>query len=200
MRVGLIFIFLMMIVWGVLPIFLSKKEREIEPAATEMFIKKWLTNENGTLATYMKDGDSEDEDLVKGREALSESLGLWMEFAIENNQQEDFEQSFEMLKKYFLEDDGFVNWKLAEDGKSHVYANALVDDLRLCLALFQASEKWNDPRYQEIALQISQYLVENNVYRNILTDYYVKDEADHSRYITLSYIEPESLCNWLIEI
>lgn len=192
MRVGWIFIGAIIIVWGLLPIFQSKKEKEIGPAATEMFIRNWLTNDNGTLATYIQDNLSEDEDLVKGREALSESLGLWMEISVENNNREEFEQSFEVLKKYFLEEDGFVNWKLNEDGESLVYANALVDDLRLCLALFQASEKWNDHRYHDIAEKISEYLLGNNVYKNTLTDYYVKNRGDHSKYITLSYIEPES--------
>ena len=47
--------------------FFTNKEDPVQPSATKQFIEKWLKNDNGTFATYMKDSDSEDEDLVKGR-------------------------------------------------------------------------------------------------------------------------------------
>lgn len=50
---------------------------------TEDFIYQWLRNDNGTLATYIKDSEQIDEDLVSGREALSETVGIWMMYAVE---------------------------------------------------------------------------------------------------------------------
>lgn len=173
--------------------FQFKQERKVESFATEGFIQKWLTNDNGTLATYIKDGETEDVDLVKGRESLSESLGLWMEYALLKGDRMLFDDSYEKLNRYFLEENGFVNWKLTEEGKSEVFANALVDDLRISLALFKASEKWQDVRYEKTANQISRYVVKFNVMEHLLTDYYVKTDDYASEVITLSYIEPEAL-------
>ncbi|MEK5067033.1 glycosyl hydrolase [Sporosarcina sp. FSL K6-1508] len=177
---------------GFFSILYEKKVKKSDAFTTEAFIEKWLTNDNGTLATYMKAGDEEDSDLVKGREALSESLGIWMHYALLKEDEVQFEHAYQQLTNYFLENDGFVRWKLTEAGENKVFANALVDDLRICGALFDASEKWNEPRYEKAAVRISSYLTAFNQSESSLTDYYVKDEGT-SQYITLSYIEPDSL-------
>ena len=201
------FLFSILIVGGVLAFYLMSKEKKIETFfteeiireqemelfSTEDFIGNWLTNDNGTLATYIKDGDLEDVDLVKGRESLSESLGLYMEYALLADNQALFDDSYRLLMQYFIEPDGFVNWKLAEDGQSEVFANALVDDLRISLALFQAGKKWGEPRYEKTATQIGHYTAQSNVYNDTLTDYYVKKEGLPSEVVTLSYIEPSAL-------
>ncbi|PPA68644.1 glycosyl hydrolase [Jeotgalibacillus proteolyticus] len=161
--------------------------------AGEEFIEEWLRNENGTLATYIQEGKLVDEDLVKGREALSETLGLWMEYAIEKKDAKLFEEAYDQLIHLFLDEKGFVYWKLTEDGEKEVWANALVDDLRIASALFQAAELWNRPVYKNTARSVSNYLVENNAYKGILTDFYDKKIRYKSRIITLSYVEPESL-------
>ena len=163
------------------------------PVSTENFMIKWLKNSNGTFATYMKETESEDEDLVKGREALSETLGLWMEYALAKDDQALFAASYRMLTDYFLEEDGFIYWKLTEFGEQDVYANALVDDLRIIYALFQASDKWNMSVYEQTARQISHFTIEHNVYEHVLTDYYEKEYNGTSSKVTLSYIEPNAL-------
>ncbi|MFK2826436.1 glycosyl hydrolase family 8 [Bacillus sp. B190/17] len=193
MRKRVSLILTMVFVSGVLLLFLFNKEKTAEPFAAEEFIKKWLKNDNGTLATYMKEEKAEDEDFVKGREALSETLGLWMEYALQKEDKKLFEESYKTLNRYFLEEDGFVYWKLTESGQSRVSANALVDDLRISLALFQAKEKWNEERYEKAAVRISEYIVEFNNYQHVLTDFYERNDQYASPIITLSYIEPESL-------
>lgn len=160
---------------------------------TKTFIQKWLTNPNGTFATYMKEGDKEDSDLVKGREALSETLGIWMEIALIQNNKKQFQQSYEQLVQYFVAEDGFVHWKLNAQGTSEVFANALVDDLRICYVLIEASKKWNDDRYLQTAIQISTYIETHNLYKERLTDYYAKEVMEPSHVLTLSYIEPDAL-------
>lgn len=59
--------------------------------ATEQFILKHMTNSNGTLASYLQADISEHPDIPAGREALSESLGLWMEYAVMKEDQQLFE-------------------------------------------------------------------------------------------------------------
>jgi len=134
-----------------------------------------------------------DEDLVKGRESLSETLGLWMEYAIQKEDAELFEEAYRQLTRHFLDDNGFVYWKITEDGKQDVFANALVDDLRISYALFLAAELWDNEAYDNTARLVSEYVVKNNAYNGILTDFYDKKISYKSRVITLSYIEPDSL-------
>src|SRR5690625_716251 len=172
---------------------LDTKEDTSIPFSTEDFIKKWLKNNNGTFATYMKDTKSEDEDFVKGREALSETLGLWMEYALEKDDQALFEDSYVQLTELYLEKDGFIYWKLTESGEQDVHANALVDDLRMIYALFQASDKWNVSAYEQTARHISTFTIDHNVYEHVLTDYYEKEYNGTSSKVTLSYIEPNAL-------
>ena len=181
------------LIGGVLMFFFTYKEDPLQPLATEQFIEKWLKNENGTLATYMKDSDSEDEDLVKGREALSESLGLWMEYTLQKEDKVLFEEAYQQLNRYFLDANGFVHWKLTETGESEVSTNALVDDFRIIEALFQASEKWNEEKYETVAIRISEYITTYNDYQNVLTDFYDQNYQYARNIITLSYIEPEAL-------
>lgn len=164
-----------------------------DPDAVEDFIGKWLTNDNGTLATYIKPGDQEDEDLVQGREALTETLGLWMIYALEKEDQALFNQAYDQLHMYFLEKDGFVNWKIAEEGNSEVSANALIDDIRISHALLLAGEKWNEQRYTETAREINTYLNDHNIHQGIFTDFYEQQDDYASNFITLSYIDGEAL-------
>lgn len=156
---------------------------------TENFIQAWMKNDNGTLATYLRDGNAYDADLVKGREALAESLGLWMLYAIEKDDQRLFQESFQLLEELFLEKDGFVYWKLNESGESEVYTNALADDLRIIDALLVAKEKWGQDQYEKTAILMSQYVNEFSTNRSILTDFYERLEQYSSSSITLSYID-----------
>ncbi|MBB6443961.1 glycosyl hydrolase [Bacillus benzoevorans] len=185
---------MIMLVGIALLFFLLNKEGQSSiPAATEEFIDEWLRNENGTLATYMEPTETEDEDLVQGREALSESIGLWMDYALLKEDKRLFAEAFQLLEGYFLEDDGFVHWKLTETGESEVSTNALVDDLRLIHALFLASEKWKVNKYEKAAVRISQYITQYNRYQYILTDFYDKEHHYASHRLMLSYIEPDAL-------
>ncbi|MFD1927816.1 glycosyl hydrolase family 8 [Sporosarcina siberiensis] len=170
----------------------KNNEDQKEIADTEAFIGKWLTNKNGTLSTYIKEGDKVDSEFVKGRETLSESIGIWMEYLIVKDDQIKFEKAYTVFMNNFFEKDGFIRWKLTETGDSKASANALVDDLRILEALFAASERWDDQRYEKSAKSISNFLMNFNEKENVLTDYYVKG-GGAGPYITLSYIEPKAL-------
>lgn len=174
-------------------VLLYKKEAARTAITTEDFIIKWFKNNNGTLATYIQDTEPIDKDLAKGREALSETLGFWMEYAIEINDQALFAESYHLFTTYFLAENGFIYWNITESGEKQVHANALVDDLRIIHALFLASAKWNIPVYESTAKQVSNFLSDYNVYQDVLTDFYEKEYGGTSTKITLSYIEPEVL-------
>lgn len=161
--------------------------------STEAFIYEWLKNDNNTLATYIQDSDQVDEDLVSGREALAETIGLWMFYALDKNDQELFDEIYEQLNEYFLETNGFVHWKLTETGQSEVSTNALIDDLRISEALLDASDKWEQEKYRNTADLISGYLTEHNINQNIYTDFFEREDNYPSADITLSYIDIEAM-------
>lgn len=160
---------------------------------TEDFIEKWLKNENGTIATYIQKNETEDEDLVQGREALAETVGLVMFYALEKDSQLLFNEYYDQLKDLFLEEDGFVHWKLNEDGVSEVSSNAFIDDLRIMDALVQANDKWQDEEYLKTAERIGKYLNTNNVNNGIFTDFYERNDQYASDDIKLSYIDIKAM-------
>ena len=166
---------------------------EMQTDMTEEFIHRWLQNENGTIATYIQNSDEVDEDLVRGREALAETLGLLMYYALDKDDQPLFNDIYKQLTDYFLEKDGFINWKLKEDGTSDVSANALIDDIRIMYALALADEKWKVNPYMKTAVSISEYLNEHNVVNDIYTNFYDKEYDYASSDISLSYIDIQGM-------
>lgn len=161
------------------------------PSPTQVFVEKWLMNPNGTIATYVLPDEEFDTDLAKGREALSESLGLWMQYAIVADDRKLFEKAHQSLVAYFMEDDGFIYWKLNELGTSQVYTNALVDDLRIMEALFQAQKKWGG-EYEATAVKIGEFW-KTQSQSGFLTDYYDSQYAYSGISLSLSYIDPVAI-------
>ncbi|CDO04595.1 glycosyl hydrolases family 8 [Oceanobacillus picturae] len=190
----IIAIILVLIVINVLINLKSEKHTE-DSVITEQFIVKWLKNDNGTLATYIKPDKQLDEDLVSGREALSESLGLWMRYAIEKEDKKLFDNAYMQLVNHFLKQDGMVYWKLTEKGKSDVYTNALVDDLRIIAALMDANKNWPNSSYpySKTAEKIAEFLSTYSKSGDVLTDFYDKGMRYNSDYLTLSYIDTAAL-------
>ena len=178
---------IIVIVIGIALLFWNNKSS----SPTQTFIEKWLTNPNGTIATYVLPDDEFDTDLAKGREALSESLGLWMQYAIVVDNRKLFEKAHQTLIAYFMEEDGFVYWKLNELGTSQVYTNALVDDLRIMEALFQAQRKWGG-NYGVTAVKIGEFW---NTQSQVafLTDYYDIQYGYSGETLSLSYIDPVAI-------
>ncbi|WP_243290231.1 glycosyl hydrolase family 8 [Bacillus sp. FJAT-47783] len=160
---------------------------------TEKFIKKWMINPNGTIASNLIPDSPIDEDYVGGREALSESLGLWMIYAIEKNDSKLFFQAYNTLNLYFLTNDGFIYWKLTPEGQPKVSTNALVDDLRIIDALYQAGSKWRKEEYTETARVITESLIHRNLNQHLLTDFYNQKNGQIADTITISYIDVSTL-------
>lgn len=99
---------------------------------------------------------------------------------------------FKQLDEYYLEE-GFVYWKIEENGKSSVSTNALIDDIRITESLIQASEHRDEEKYLNAADSIVDYLSEHNVNEGILTDFYDRTHDEASSVITMSYIDLEAL-------
>lgn len=201
MKYKLFAVFLLLFFLGVFYRVMNREEpkkevanqEEIPTEMTEEFIYRLLQNENGTIATYIKDNGETDEDLVKGREALAETLGLLMYYALDKDDQTLFDNIYKQLTDYFLENDGFVNWKLNEEGISEVSANALIDDIRIMYALVLADDKWAGEQYMTTAISIGAYLNEHNILNGVYTDFYDQEFDYAGSDISLSYIDIQGM-------
>lgn len=148
--------------------FLLKEGNAKNPtSSTQHFIEQYMTNPNGTLASYLIDEDSVNPNFGAGREALSESLGIWMQYALEKKSPELFKMNYDILRNNFLSPRGYIIWKLQADGQSKVNTNALGDDFRIIDALLKAYDVWKQEEYLAIAKEIAvtqQEFVRNNGY------------------------------------
>ncbi|WP_222126738.1 hypothetical protein [Paenibacillus sp. 32O-W] len=157
----------------------------------EIFIRRQMINEDGTLKTNLQPRSTESKETAQGAEALSESIGLWLAYALEKNDQMLFEQNVDVLSEHFMEDGGWIYWKIGQDGP--VTTNALIDDLRIMEALYKASGRWSVSKYKELADAIAGSLLKNQLTDEIFTDFYDRASQWTSPVLTLSYLSPSAL-------
>ncbi|WP_343224583.1 glycosyl hydrolase family 8 [Paenibacillus sp. ACRSA] len=166
-----------------------------EPTPTAVFVQHHMTNPNGTLASYLKDAISDTPDVVAGREALSESLGLWMQYAVAKNDEELFKQSYDLLTTYFLMPQKYIAWKLDAEGESLVTTNALGDDLRIIGALLSAAELWEQDkaRILKTAAELTQTLNQSVQMKGYYVDFHDFANGISSDTLSLVYVDLPAL-------
>lgn len=166
-----------------------------ESSPTVSFVQDHMTNPNGTIATYLQDATSERADIVAGREALSESLGLWMQYAVAKNDQTLFEESYELLTTYFLMPQKYIAWKLDAKGESQVTTNALGDDFRIVGALLKAADQWKQGREAklETASEISRTLLQSVRNKGYYVDFHDFASGHSTDTLSLVYVDLPSL-------
>lgn len=175
------------IIWFALS---SDKEK---PSLTEQFVEQHMRNENGTWATYLQDAPAVDQNIVAGREALSESLGLWMQYAVLQQNQFKLNESLDVLESYFLSPQKYIRWKLQPSGQSDVSTNALGDDLRIIDSLLQAYTIWKNEKYLSVAKDIVSTL-RSDVQRNgYFVDFHDFKQNDSSDTLSLVYVDLSAL-------
>lgn len=173
-------------------VYTYRSQPEVSPTAA--FITSHMVNQNGTLASRLLPANSTNPDIVAGREALSESLGLWMQYALLTDDSKSFEHSYTLLQQYFLDKDKhYIYWKLEPSGQSKVNTNALGDDLRIVGALLQASTQWKQPDYHATAKQIVDTLLTSDQQHGYLVDYHDFEHGYSADVLSLTYIDVPAL-------
>lgn len=148
---------------------------------TEQFVINELTTEDGLLRT----------DLTAQQEVfLAESVGLWLAYLLEKNDQGRFYEQVEVLKMNFLKND-FIMWRI--DGTKQANVNALIDDLRIIRALLEAGEKWDNTRYTKLGKAIGENIVKTGMLEDTFVDFVDVSTHEKAKTITLSYIMPSAL-------
>ncbi|RRJ62773.1 glycosyl hydrolase [Paenibacillus oralis] len=158
--------------------------------STKRFIAMNLTNPNGTLATYLQEAEPVSPELAAGREALSESLGLWMQAALESHDLDAFEKSYETLTRHFTTDRNYIAWKLNPEGGTEVSTNALGDDLRIIGALLEGTRTWEGhPEWKATAKTLTETLLSRSQKNGFLVDFYDFSRQEAPDTLALAYVD-----------
>lgn len=163
--------------------------------STEHFIETHFLNESGTIATYIREepGYVEEDWAARGQEALSESTGLYLSYLLLTMNRSEFKAQVDILKKHFLNEEGFIYWKVGAQGEKISSSNALIDDLRIMKTLYFASETFSNKTYYELAERIKDFIIHNQINQGYLVSFYEQDYNLASNEIMLSYIDLEAL-------
>lgn len=121
-----------------------KRAREGRDEVGFTFIEGTMSNGNGGFYTNTAVKGAS----PSGQDVLSESQGLVLWYALEKDDRALFDLTWQFTKSNLLKN-GIAAWYVGADGKA-ANVNALLDDLRIWYALYQAEQKW-DGIYSEDA-------------------------------------------------
>ncbi|HEK9101253.1 transcriptional regulator [Bacillus pfraonensis] len=159
---------------------------------TEHFIMRHMMNENETLATYRIADSKVGTNEAIGREALSESAGLWLQYTLDIDNQSLFDEQVKVIQNYFVHPAYIVLWKISETGDRQAATNALIDDLRIIEQLYRAYDMYKEERYKYFADQLSDAVLRYNKKGKNYVDYYDADNGMQNNILTTSYINPRA--------
>ncbi|WP_410768119.1 glycosyl hydrolase [Fontibacillus sp. BL9] len=193
-RKNVVFLFIILALVLAMAAFLYiRKTEKNAPSSTIAFVEKHMTNPNGTLASYLHNFESDNPDIVAGHEALSESLGLWMQAAVLNKDKQRFDASFELLQKLFISPQNYVFWKLRPDGKTEVNTNALGDDFRIIGALLDAYDLWQEQEVLDTAGKLTETLRTSVTVDGYFVDYHDFKHESSADALSLAYVDTAAL-------
>ena len=156
------------------------------------FIEKRLIARNyGILTNYLNKPSV--GDLPAGKEILSESVGLLMQYALQADSKSMFEKQFLLLKRAFITRGGLVMWKIDDNNKQITSTNALIDDLRISDALIKALERWGDKKYKNTGLKMAEYLLKHNIKGQLPVDYFDFKQKNSSNMLSIRYIDIDTM-------
>ncbi|UCZ53583.1 hypothetical protein LGQ02_01940 [Bacillus shivajii] len=157
----------------------------------ERFIKKHMINDDGTFKTSFINTNEMPYWAAQGDETLSESLGLWMEYALLKKDIELFHRAALTLEDEFLMKNGLIRWKVHSKEEKEV--NALIDDLRIAHTLYKGWKLWNEESYLLLSEKISGAIVTHNIENHLFVDFYDGNLNQSSTNITLSYLQMDPI-------
>lgn len=149
---------------------------------TEQFIREKLMDEEGAVhSKYAKNQAATYESDV-----LSESQGLFMQYAVLREDKQLFDQLYGYVKNKLSLSKGLTAW-IVQDGKvSEV--NALLDDLRIYQSLNKAQEIWGG--YEQDITSLRNRLKQYGMSKDMqYVDFYDSSTKDKASRLTLCYID-----------
>jgi hypothetical protein len=162
--------------------------REFEPSRVAqdafVFVRDKMRSPEGGVFTNFIDRDDPDPVYLYGHHQTAEHMGLilWVSAAIQDHK--TFEESYQYVSKKLISPRyGIVNWgvdkfindvalqdavdpedlEVGEEPPPKLRANAPLDDFRVLKGLISGWMQWKDERYFELALRISNGLLETSI-------------------------------------
>ncbi|MBI4971202.1 MAG: hypothetical protein HZC17_05125 [Candidatus Omnitrophica bacterium] len=167
-----------------------------ETKAAMDYVQNQLIDARGLLETYPYRASKIPFNPKYVREALSESIGVWMHILEVLNRKEEFAHQVEILKNDFLLPNGTLSWRIeilkGEEIKPDSYS-APIDDLRIIHSLLKASKRWHVPEYQNFALKLARAIEKNAVYQDHLLNIPFIEGEREPYVVDLSYLDLETM-------
>ena len=153
---------------------------------TESFIRKYLLTEENLIQTNMTH---------RNNEFLSESIGLYLLFLVQQKRETEFAHQVDVLTHYFLDDSNLVSWRLEKTNEGIVQspANAWIDDARIVHALYKGAETFRDPSYSRLAKRIAKPLTTKATKNGLPVDYMDLSTNETGDILTLSYLDEAAI-------
>lgn len=148
------------------------------------FVKNSLMDLNGGVHTTYDSflGRTETSDV------LSETQGIMLEYALLKNDLPLFDKILSYIQGV-MRSSGFTAWKVSGNKPSDM--NALVDDLRILNALYEAEAQWGG--YEPIIKTISDEIARYGVNKGKYVDFYDMRYKKYADRFTLCYGDLESM-------
>ena len=162
---------------------LLRRARDGRSSVSIAFIENSMSDGNGGFATNTSPHGSS----PYGRDVLSESQGLIMLYALAADNRALFDKTWQFTRSNLLKN-GIAAWYVRSDG-AQADVNALLDDLRIWYALYQAGSQWNDA-YAQDAESMLAGIKENCLDdKNRLVDYTDLNNGTRAGTISLQYLD-----------
>lgn len=144
---------------------------------------------------YSTDSVKHLSDTPSGKDVLSESQGLMMQYAAIGKDMELFNRIWKFTKQYMLDEKtGLISWRYSSDGKASD-ANALLDDLRIVSAMKTMEEETgSDDVLSADRITLEQAIAGNNVNsKGQLVSHMSFSNGKQSDQLSLCYIDVRTL-------
>lgn len=156
-------------------------------AGTQEFVLQAMMNEQGGMYTEYPAEES-GSGHPAGKDVLSESQGLMMQYALAADKKELFDRVYRFAKQQ-MQAEGLFAWYVAEGEMAG--SNAFLDDLRIYGALLEADKKWGG--YEQDALEVGNALLQKNCSKEGFVSFYDFSSKRMGNEISLCYIDLETI-------
>lgn len=147
-------------------------------------INNMMNDDKGIYTEY----NVSDYPSPSGHDVLSESMGLWMQSAVDIGDKQLFDEAYEYVENHMLKKKMY-EWYVDDRGKP-AGANALLDDMRIWSAIMRADKLWGG--YSEKCMD-AMAIIDKTVYKKKLSSYYVFGQRKAGDNIALCYGDLETL-------
>lgn len=143
---------------------------------------QWIVKErymtNALIHTYPNGSKSQ---------ALSESIGLYIDYLVTEQDQTKFQEQFKHLCDNFIcrkEGKTYIRQAVSEQ----TTINRLIDDVRVITALKKASQLFNEHAYETLADELAMSISTVQRQSDVVVDFYDWEHEQAASQITLSYL------------